>query len=137
MTALIRLAVVSAAVGLAGTPAVTVPPPPAAGPWRQLGPTATSHPGRRLSFFRIATPYPHRLAVVAVSSSARPIRLHWYGYCEFLSDDDTFEEHAQTISGVHTVVAYPPVFAGATLCYVSVYADAGPGATVSGGVFTS
>lgn len=112
----------------------TVPPPPGVTAWRQLGTAVSSHAGRGLHFFRVATPNPNSLAVVAVSSSARPIRLHWFSYCEFQSDDEGFQEHQLTVSGVHTVISYPPVFQGATLCYVSVYTTASP-AVVTAAVF--
>lgn len=131
----ITLASVSAALGLAAHTPVKAPPPPAHGKWRQLGPAVTSRPGKQLRLFRTATPDPHRLAIVATSTSKHPIRLHWYSWCEFMSDDDRFEEHQHTLTAVHTITAYPPVFDGATLCNVSVYARAGPGAVVTASVF--
>jgi hypothetical protein len=121
------------ALALAG---ISVPPPPAAGPWRQLGAAVASRPGKQLHFFRTATS-PANLGVVVTSRSARPIHLAWFTYCEFESDDANFEEHNQTVTGVHTVVAYPPVLSGATLCYVSVNAGAGRGAAVSAAVFSN
>ena len=130
------LAILTSAAALAAPGGLTVPPPPGLGPWRQLGPAVSSRAGKQMHFFRTATPYPAKLAVVAVSTSTRPIRLHWWSYCEFLSDDEQFQEHQQTVVGVHSVVGYPPVFDGATLCYVSVYTNATPGAAVTAGVFT-
>jgi hypothetical protein len=123
------MAAILAALALA---AVTVPPPPAAGQWRQLGAAVASRPGKQMHFFRTAMS-PANLGVVATSSSARPIRVTWWSYCEFESDDATFEEHQQTVTGVHTVVAYPPVLSGATLCYVSVVAR---GTSVDAAVFS-
>lgn len=114
--------------------ALAVPAPSAPGPWHQLGAPAASKPGQQLHLFRTATS-PKSLAVVATSSSARPIRLHWWTYCEFESDDAAFEEHQETITGTHLVVAYPPVLTGATLCYVSVYAGAGGRAAVAAASF--
>ncbi len=108
---------ISTALLAGGAPRVAPPPQP--GPWRQLGPPVTSRPGKLAHFFRIAKT-PTALAVVAVSSSAKPIRLTWFSYCEFESDDAMTEEHQAILSGVHTVSAFPPVLAGATLCDVSV-----------------
>jgi hypothetical protein len=116
--------------------AVGVPPPPAPGPWQKLGAAVTSRPGKQLHFFRTASQTPQALAVVVTSGSAKPIRLYWWSYCEFESDDATFQENHQTVTGVHTVVAYPPVLVGATLCYVSVNAGAGRRNTVNAAVFS-
>jgi hypothetical protein len=58
--------------------------------------------------------------VVAASSSAKPIRLTWFSYCEFESDDAQTEENQATIAGVRRVSAFPHVLDGATLCNVSV-----------------
>jgi hypothetical protein len=116
--------------------ALAVPAPPAAGQWHQLGGSARSKPGKQVHFFRTATS-PKNLAVVVTSSTARPIRVYWWTYCEFESDDAAFEEHHATITGTHTVVAYPPVLSGATLCYVSVNAGAGGRAAVTAATFDS
>ena len=99
--------------------AVALAPPSAPGPWRQLGATATSRPGAVAHFFRTATA-PAALGVVAGSSSGRPIRLTWFAYCEEESDDGITTQDQATVTGVHRVAAYPPVFGGATLCTVSV-----------------
>ena len=56
------------------------------------------------------------------SSSPRVIRLSWSSYCEFESDDEQTSEDQGTATGVHSVVAYPPVLPAATLCYVWVNA---------------
>ena len=97
----------------------TVAPPRDPGPWRQLGATVTSRPGKLVHFFRSAT-QPTALGVVAYSSSGRPIRLSWFAYCEEESDDGMTSQNQATVAGIHRVVAYPPVFGGATLCTVSV-----------------
>lgn len=99
--------------------AATVAPPPSSGPWRQLGAAVTSRPGKLAHFFRSAQS-PKGLAVVAVSSSARPIRLTWFSYCEFESDDAQTEENQATVTGARGVTALPHVLDGATLCNVSV-----------------
>ena len=101
--------------------ALLVAPPPQPGPWHQVGTAVTSRPGKQLHFFRTADG-PTMLGVVARSSSARPIRLAWWSYCEFQSDDEMTQESHAAVTGVHTVVAYPPVLDGATRCYVSVTA---------------
>jgi hypothetical protein len=99
-----------------------VPPPGHSGPWHQVGSAVTSsRPGKAVHFFR--TPQnPTAMGVVARSSSAKPIRVSWFSYCEFQSDDDMTSQHQGTARGVGTVTVYPPVFDGATLCYVSVVA---------------
>lgn len=61
--------------------------------------------------------------------------MSWWSYCEFESDDEYTEEHEQTITGRRQVVAYPPVFDGATRCYVSVTARGDPHAAVAAAVF--
>jgi len=125
-----NIAVALLAVAIAG-PAVA--PPPAPGQWQRLGPVVNSRPGQGVHFFRTAVS-PKSLGVVVTSSSARPIRVHWFSYCEFESDDYTTQENQQTLTGLHSVIAYPPVFDGATLCYVSVTASAGRG-SISAAVF--
>lgn len=85
----------------------------------QIGPTVTSRPGKLAHYFR----YPMRptaIAVVANSSSAKPIRMTWFDYCEFQSDDDMTQQLQGTVSGVHRVVEYPPVLTGATDCTIIV-----------------
>jgi hypothetical protein len=94
-------------------------PPPDSGPWRQLGTTVTSRPGKLAHFFRSATE-PTALGVVANSSSRKPIRLSWFAYCEFDSGDGMTQQNQASATGVHKVVVYPPVLHGATLCTVSV-----------------
>jgi hypothetical protein len=98
---------------------LAVAPPPSSGPWKQVGAAVTSRPGKLAHFFR-ATMQPTALAVVASSSSAKPIRLTWFGYCEVESDDGMTAQRQATVIGVHRVVAYPPVLAGATDCTVVV-----------------
>jgi hypothetical protein len=97
----------------------SVPPPQQPGPWRQTGVTVTSKTGKVGHFFRLVKS-PTALAVVARSTSSRPIRLTWFSYCEFQSDDEMTQENQAVVTGVHTVSAYPPVLSGATLCQVSV-----------------
>ena len=87
-----------------------------------------------MHFFRTATS-PKSLAVVVRSSTARPIKVYWWTYCEFESDDAAFEEHHATLTGAHSIVAYPPVLTGATLCYVSVNAGAAGRAAVTAATF--
>jgi len=64
----------------------SIAPPSAPGPWRQLGSTVTSRPDKLAHFYRQAV-QPAALAVVAASSSSKPIRLTWFAYCEEQSDD--------------------------------------------------
>jgi hypothetical protein len=105
-------------------------PPPQPGPWHQLGAAAVTRPDKQVHFFRTALG-PTALGVVARSSSARPIRVSWWTYCEFQSDDEITQEHQATVTGVHVVVAYPPVLDGATRCYVSVTARVATGRTTA------
>jgi hypothetical protein len=107
------------AAALASALALAVSPPPADGAWKQIGPAVTSKPGKLAHYFRAAM-QPTALAVVASSSSAKPIRLTWFDYCEQESDDAMTQERQATVSGVHHVVAYPPVLMGATDCTVVV-----------------
>ena len=93
--------------------------PPPGGSWRQLGATVSSRPGKLAHFFRSATS-PGRLAVVATSTSSKPIRMTWFSYCEFESDDAHTEEQQATVTGARRVIALPHVLDGATLCNVSV-----------------
>jgi hypothetical protein len=111
--------------GIAGSavlalgPAATVAPPPAPGAWHQLGAVMTSRPGKALHFYRAAQ-NPQAIGVVVTSSSARPIHGFWSSYCEVLDDDTMTEQLQGTLTGVKRVVAYPPVLASATYCYVWV-----------------
>jgi hypothetical protein len=99
--------------------AATVDPPAKGGPWRQLGAAVTSRPGKLAHFFRAATS-PTALAVVAKSSSSKPIRVTWFSYCEFESDDAQTEQNQATVTGIRSVTVLPHVLDGATLCNVSV-----------------
>jgi hypothetical protein len=110
------LAVLAASAALV---AGAIEPPAKGGPWHQLGAAVTSKPGKVGHFFRSASS-PQQLAIVARSSSAKPIRMTWFTYCEFESDDAQTEENQATVTGVHTVTAFPHVLDGATLCTVSV-----------------
>ena len=78
---------------------------------------------------------PTAIGVVARSSSAKPIRVSWFSYCEFQSDDGMTEQHQGTARGVGLVTVYPPVFAGATLCNVSVVATPPKSGRVVAAVF--
>jgi hypothetical protein len=123
-------------IGLALAPTLAPAPPTSAGPWHQLGAAPTSRSGKALHFYRTSQ-YPHALSVVVTSGSARPIRLTWWSYCEFQSDDDTVSEQQATVRGIGSVTVYPPVFAGATQCYVAVNAYPPTKAKVSAAVFDS
>jgi hypothetical protein len=123
-------------IGLMLAPTLVPTPPAAAGPWHQLGAAVTSRSGKALHFYRTSQS-PHALSVVVTSGSSRPVRLFWWSYCEFQSDDDVFEEHQATVSGIGSVTVYPPVFAGATQCYVAVNATPPANARVSAAVFDS
>ncbi len=80
-----------------------------------------SRPGKAIHFVR-SPQNPTAIGVVARSSSAKSIQVTWFSYCEFQSDDGMTEQYQGTTRGVGTVTVYPPVFAGATLCQVSVVA---------------
>ena len=112
----------------------TLAPPSQAGPWRQVGAALTSRPGKALHFYRIPQ-NPKAVGIVATSMSARPIQLFWAIYCEFESDDAMTEDWQGTLTGVHSVVAYPHVMDSATLCYVWVNTRASAGAKISAAVF--
>jgi hypothetical protein len=122
--------------GLALAPAPSVAPPAGPGAWHQVGAAVTSRPGKAIHFYRTSQ-NPHALSFVVRSASSRPIRVSWWSYCEFMSDDDVFEEHQGKLSGVGSVTGYPPVFDGATLCYVAVNATPPAKARVSAAVFDS
>jgi hypothetical protein len=124
------------AVGALAVPMATpVAPPTHPGAWHQVGASVTSaRAGKAPHFFRIVQ-YPNALAIVARSSSARPIKVVWYAYCEFSSDDDITEAHEGSLKGVGTVTVYPSVFDGATSCSVSVNAYPASTAKVTAAVF--
>src|SRR5215813_14768221 len=96
-----------------------IAPPSAPGAWQRLGSTVTSRPDKLAHFFRFA-PQPTALGVGATSTSNKPIRLTWFSYCEEQSDDGMTTQHQAVITKAHRIVAYPPVFDGATQCTVSV-----------------
>jgi len=112
-------AITLSAIAVAYGHVAIVPPPDANRPWHQLGRTVTSRPGKLAHFYRLSTT-PTALGVVAISSSGKPIRLTWFAYCEEQSDDGMTTQKQAVVTKVHKVVAYPPVFDGATLCTVSV-----------------
>ena len=97
----------------------TVAPPSDPGPWHQLGKTVTSRPNKVAHFYRLAQ-QPTAIGVVATSSSAKPIRLTWFSYCEDQSDDGNTTQDQGVVTKAHRIVVYPPVFGGASLCTVSV-----------------
>ncbi len=113
---LLSLAVASVAAVAAARP--VVPPPTQPGPWRQLG-AATSKPAALIS---VARPLvgPRAMAVVAVSSSKRPIRGTWYTYCEVDSDDGPTEDHSGTLAGTRRITKYLTVMDGATQCQIQI-----------------
>ena len=117
MLAPVAALAVSAIALASGSAAIASPPDP--GPWRQLGRTVTSRPGKVAHFYRLAT-QPTAPGVVASSSSGKPIRLTWFSYSEEQSDDGMTTQNQAIVTQLHRVVAYPPVFDGATLCTVSV-----------------
>ena len=125
-------AVIVSAVALAHGGA-SIAPPSAPGPWKQLGSTLTSRPDKLAHFYRLA-PQPMALGIVATSSSAKPIRLTWYAYCEEQSDDGTTTQNQAFVTKAGRIVAYPPVFDGATLCTVSVTVRV-PGGRASVAIF--
>lgn len=128
------LAVTAAALAL-GPSGAALSPPSAPGPWRQVGTALTSRPGKALHFYR--TPQnPKAVGIVVKSASSRRLRLFWASYCEFESDDVMTGEAQATVTGVHTIYAYPPVLENATLCYVWVNTRAVPGVKVSAAVFS-
>lgn len=123
-------------IGLMLAPTVAPALPAAPGPWHQLGAAVTPRSGKAIHFYRTSQ-RPHALSVVVTSGSPRPVRVTWWSYCEFQSDDDVVEEHQATVSGIGSVTVYPPVFDGATQCYVAVNAYPPANATVSAAVFDS
>ena len=114
--------------------ALAVAPPPAPGAWQQVGAAVTSKPGKLAHYFRL-TMRPTALAVVASSSSTKPIRMTWFDYCEEQSDDGMTQQIQATVTGVHRVVAYPPVLQIATDCTVIVTIRVS-GGRVSSAVFS-
>lgn len=117
--------------------ALAVAPPAAPGQWKQIGAAVTSKPGKTAHYFRAAM-QPTAFAVVASSSSAKPIRMTWFGYCNAMSDegmDGMAGQHQAVVTGVHRVVAYPPVLAGSTDCTVVVTIRVS-GGRVASAVFT-
>lgn len=129
------LATASALLAL-GASSPPVSPPPAPGPWRQVGAAMTSPAGKALHFFR-SPQNPHGLGIVVTSTSSRPIRLFWEDDCEVESDDGMTGQAQDVVTGVHSVVAYPPTIPGATLCHVWVNTNALARAKVSAAVFAS
>jgi hypothetical protein len=128
------LALALAPVAASGTAGVAPPSQP--GSWRQLGTAPQSKPGALLHFFR-QLQTPHALAVVAVSSSARPIRLTWWNYCEFQSDDGMTQEYTGAATGVGRITRYLTIMPDSDLCQVQLTARiAGkPKARVTAAIF--
>jgi hypothetical protein len=113
-----------------------VPAPARPGAWRQIGGSVTADPGEALHFYRIVQ-NPETLGLVVTSPSPSTIRVDWSSYCEFSSDDDKTLEDGGTVNGVHSVTAYPSSFPGATLCYVTVSADAGGTTKLTSAIFAT
>jgi hypothetical protein len=132
LAALVALALAPAA--LSRTAAIPSPSQP--GPWRQLGTAPTSKPGALLHFFR-QLETPRGLAVVAVSSSRRPIRLTWWNYCEFQSDDGMTQEYTGVAAGVGRITRYLTIMPESDLCQVQLTAriTGKPKARVAAAVF--
>jgi hypothetical protein len=128
------LAAASAALAF-GPSGAALSPPPAPGAWRQVGAAVTSKPGKALHFYR-SPQNPKAVGIVVKSTSSRLLRLFWASYCEFESDDVMTGEAQATITGVHSIYAYPPVIENATLCYVWVNTRAVAGIKVSAAVFS-
>ncbi len=124
------------ALAFGASTAAAVNPPPAPGPWKQVGAAMTSKPGKPLHFFRQAL-NPQGLGIVVTSTSAKSIRLFWEDDCEVESDDGMTGQGQAIVKGVHTVLAYPPTIPGATLCHVWVNTNAIAGAKVSAAIFES
>ena len=72
---------------------------------------------------------------MVISPSPNTITVAWSSYCEFSSDDDKTLEDGGTVTGVHSVTAYPPSFPGATLCYVWASAEATGTAKLTAAIF--
>ncbi len=121
---------------VAASRTAAIAPPSQPGAWRQLGAAPSSKPGALLHFFR-QLQSPQALAVVAVSSSARPIRLTWWNYCEFQSDDGMTQEYTGVATGVGRITRYLTVMPESDLCQVQLTARiAGtPKARVAAAVF--
>src|SRR5512144_962510 len=101
----------------AGSRPAAVAPPTQPGPWRQLGAAVTSRPGAHAAASRQQLD-PRGLAVVAVSSSARRMRVTWWSYCEFQSDDGETETNSGTLTGTKRVTKYLTIMENSTLCQV-------------------
>ena len=100
-----------------------------------MGSAVTSaRPGKAIHFVR-SPQDPTAVSIVARSSSAKPIRVTWFSYCEVSSDDGMTNQNQGTLRGVGTVTVYPPVFDGATLCQVSVVATPPKAGRVVAAVF--
>ena len=105
----------------AGSSPAVVAPPTQPGPWRQLGAAVTSKPGALAAVSRQQLD-PRGLAVVAVSSSARRMRVTWWSYCEFQSDDGETETNSGVLTGTRRVTKYLSIMENSTLCQVAVSA---------------
>jgi hypothetical protein len=130
------LAAIAGSAALAMGYASTVPPPTAPGAWHQLGAAMTSRPGKGLHFFRTAIS-PQGLGIVVTSSSSRPIRGFWASWCAISDDDGPVEELRGALAGTKTVIAYPHVLDGATVCYLWVNTTApGPASRTAAAEFS-
>jgi hypothetical protein len=129
------LAAMAGSALLAMGHASAVPPPTAPGAWHQLGAAMTSRPGKGLHFFRTAIS-PQGLGIVVTSSSSRPIRGFWASWCAISDDDGPVEELRGAFAGTKTVIAYPHVLDGATVCYLWVNTTApGPASRTAAAEF--
>ncbi len=113
----------------------SVNPPSRPGPWKQVGKAVTSRVNAKAHMYRTVLGM-KALALVVASRSPRRIHVSWSSYCEEQSDDGYTEDYSGKLSGVGRVTHYPPVFDGATLCYVTVNTDAIKGARVVTAVFS-
>jgi hypothetical protein len=129
------VAVALAALAFAPS-AGTVNPPSRPGPWKQIGVAVTSRVDAKAHMYRTVQGM-KALAFVVASRSPRRIHLAWSSYCEEQSDDGYTEDYSGKLSAVGRVTHYPPVFDGATLCYVTVNTEAVKGARVVTAVFSS
>ena len=113
------LAMALASAAAARTTAVVPPSQP--GPWRQLGAAITSRPGALANVQRQLLD-PRGLAVVAQSSSARAMKVTWWSYCMFQSDDGQTETNSGTLTATRRITEYLSIMPNSSLCQVAVSA---------------
>ena len=127
-------AAILAATGIASGAAAGPALPDRPGPWQQIGPAAVSKL-KPISTLRIANTSPTALAVVVTGPVGRRLRVFWATDCEVFSDDVAEETNQGSVSGTAVVVAYPPVLADATRCYVMVRVRPPAGARVTAATY--